>query len=342
MENSMSRILAGSVVKRTLKDMKENPERSIRNLVDMALQFSDGRFQQNFFTTAQTMLQNENSAYYRLVRDVVSYVDTDRLYTFGMNLGYNGCTAGAQRIRENEKKLGCNIPWTVSVQMDAEQFEENGQQYQAMVQAGEKLGIYAWMLFCMEQPQKSLPIVKDHADSAFFLFCEPEDLTSDFLDDAAELYNLMLLVRYDENAADMCARLRERGLLYSVWYQYGQKDTETIINGDLFYSAQQLSPVFTVLLPELECPDVVQHLAHQAVQQARNEQSYHTMLWELQGDNSLIDAIISDDTCSVYFDRDGNLCDWSKRINSVHHNLFQSSLAYIFAIACPKKVCKTV
>jgi hypothetical protein len=144
MENSTSRILTGSVVKRTLKNMKENPERSIRNLVDMALQFTSGRFQQDFFATAQTMLQNENSAYYRLVRDIVSHADTDRLYTFGMNLGYNGCTTGAQRIRENEKKLNCNIPWTVAIQIDAEQFEEKEQQYQATIQAGEKLGIYVW------------------------------------------------------------------------------------------------------------------------------------------------------------------------------------------------------
>ena len=105
MENSISKILVESVVKKTLKAMKENPDRGIRNLVDMALQFSDGRFQKDFFAAAQTMLQNENSAYYRLVRDVVTYADADRLCTFGMNLGYNGCTVGAQRIRENEKKI---------------------------------------------------------------------------------------------------------------------------------------------------------------------------------------------------------------------------------------------
>jgi hypothetical protein len=338
MENSTSRILTGSVVKRTLKNMKENPERSIRNLVDMALQFTSGRFQQDFFATAQTMLQNENSAYYRLVRDIVSHADTDRLYTFGMNLGYNGCTTGAQRIRENEKKLNCNIPWTVAIQIDAEQFEEKEQQYQATIQTGEKLGIYVWILFCMEQPQKSLLLAKNNPDSAFFLFCEPEDLTSDFLDDATELYNLMLVVRCDENASSTCANLRNLGLLYSVWYQYGQKDTETIINGDLFYCGQQPSPIFFVLLPNLECPDVVQHLAHQAVQQARKEQSYHTMLWELQGDNSLIDAIISDDTCSVYFNMDGNLCGWHKEIKSGQNNLFQNNLTDIFVSACPKKV----
>ena len=66
------------------------------------------------------MLQNENSAYYQLVREVVSHADTDRLYTFGMNLGYNGCTVGAQRIRENEENLGCNIPWTGPIQVSTD------------------------------------------------------------------------------------------------------------------------------------------------------------------------------------------------------------------------------
>ena len=94
MEKSMSRMLVETVVKKALKSIKESPERGIRNLVDMALQFSEGRFQINFFTVTQTMFQNENSAYYGLVRNVVAYTDSDRLFTFGMNLGYNSCTEG--------------------------------------------------------------------------------------------------------------------------------------------------------------------------------------------------------------------------------------------------------
>ena len=78
MENSMSRILIETTVRQTVKGIKENPKRSIRNLVDMALQLSAGRFQQRFFATAQKMLQND--------------------------LGYNGCTIGTRLILENEKK----------------------------------------------------------------------------------------------------------------------------------------------------------------------------------------------------------------------------------------------
>ena len=127
------------------------------------------------------------------------------------------------------------------------------------------------------------------------------------------------------------------GLLYSVWYQYGQKDTEIIINGDLFRSAQQLGPVFTALLPKPNCPEIIEKLVYQAVTQARNEQLYRTLLWELQYDNSLVDSIISDDACSVYFDEQGDLCARGKKMESEHHNLLQNSLSEILISGCAKK-----
>ncbi|MGB4610151.1 MAG: hypothetical protein WBH77_05945, partial [Saccharofermentanales bacterium] len=87
MKNRMPRLLVETIVKKALKSIKHSPERGIRNLIDFALQLSDGRFQKDFFTVAQNMLQNENSAYYELIRDVITYVDTEKLYTFGINVG---------------------------------------------------------------------------------------------------------------------------------------------------------------------------------------------------------------------------------------------------------------
>ena len=48
MENSMSRILIETTVRQTLKGLQDDPKRSIRNVVNMALHFSDGRFQSRF------------------------------------------------------------------------------------------------------------------------------------------------------------------------------------------------------------------------------------------------------------------------------------------------------
>jgi len=48
MEKRMSRIIIETIVKKALKYIKHSPERGLRNLIDMALQFSEGRFQKNF------------------------------------------------------------------------------------------------------------------------------------------------------------------------------------------------------------------------------------------------------------------------------------------------------
>ncbi len=336
METNMSSLLVGTVVKNALKNIKEDPERCVRNLVDMALQFSAGRFQKRFFSAAQTMLQNENSGYYDLIRHSIVNADIDRLYTFGMNLGYNGCTVGADRIRKNEETLSCRIPWTIVLQLDPEQYSKHEHEYHTLICDGEDLGIYTWMIFAQQQPETALSLAAAHPDSAFVLFCEPEEMTSAFLDQALELQNLMLAVRYEEENSDgICASLRDMGLLYSVWYQYGSSDAAQIVSGDLFCSTQQLHPFFTALIPEPKCPDEVQQMVYQAVQKARSEQSYCTIPWELNMDNRLIDTLVSDGACSVYFDKDGDLCDGNGKLCCAHQNLFKNALADILSSAYP-------
>ncbi len=337
MENSMSRILIETVVRKTLNDMKEDPERSIRNLVDMALHFSKGRFQTNFFQVAQTMLKNENSPYYALLRNISSSVDTERLVTFGMNLGYNSCMLGAKKIRGNEQELGCNIPWTVTFQTDSLQISEHLSEYHTAVADGEKLGIYAWMLFAQSHPQDLLPLIHEHPDSAFFLFCDPDDINTAFLDSISEVNNLMLVVRYEEAAEALYAQIRDNGLLYSAYYTYSQEDIESIKNGDLFYSIQQTHPIFTVLLAQPDCPEPIQNTAHQTIVQARNEQNYQTVPWEFYFDNRLIDKIISDDTCSAWFDSCGKLYSQTVEKHKANCNLFDMGLLASFQSAYTKK-----
>ena len=342
MEDSMmTRIVIETVVKKALAAIKEDPERETRNLVDMALQFAEGRFQQELFSTMQTMLQNEHSAYYGLVRDVVSHTDAERLLTFGMNVGYNGCTVGARHIRENERKLGCSIPWTVSIRPDGARWADDCARYDKLIGEGETLGIYVWAVFAGERPRDLLCLAKSHPASAFCVFCRGEDLTEVFLEEALEYDNIMLLVRYDEAAADVCASLRRMGLLYSVWYPYGAKDLEDILNGDLFYSAQQLAPAFTVLLARPECPVEVRRLVCRAVRAARNEQRFQTLLWEMESDNGLVDSIISKDSCLVAFDGAGRLCSGDGRTWGEHHDIFHGSLVEILQGAYPKTVEET-
>lgn len=336
MENSMSRILIETTVRQTLKGLKEDPKRSVRNLVDMALHFSEGRFQSRFFQTARTMLEHEKSAYYALIEDAVNHIETEHLVTFGMNLGYNSCTWGAQRIRKNEKDLGFNIPWTVLFQMEDPQYSEHCSQYDLAIQEGEQLGIYSWILLTHRDPQKLFPLIGRHPDSAFFLFCRPEDVTPAILDEIIPLKHLMPVVRWEDGADEACMKLRNAQLPYSVYYPYSQKDLPFILNGDLFRETQQLHPLFTVLVAKPDCPADIQHLVHQAAIQVRTGQSYQTVPWELSCDTRSLDEIISDDACCVFFDREGQLFASDHSDRAPLGNLFREGLIPLLRHAYPK------
>lgn len=335
MENSMSRVIIETVVKNAIHDLKRDPERSVRKLVDMTLHFSSGRFQKHFLETANMMLENEDSPYYTLIRDVASYASEERLLHLSMNIGYNSCTYGAERIRKNERTMGFNIPWLISLRMDGRSVSHLPQ-YQNVISEGEALGIYSWLID--GKNETAFPLMREHPDSAFFLLCEKEDITEDFLEGAASLNNLMPVIRYEETAGDACRNFRRAGMPYAVFYPYSDRDVQILSNGDLFYSAQQLSPVFTVLIPIPGCSDDTQALAFRVATQARCEQSFRTIPMELHGDNHFIDHIISDDSCTVTFDCDGNLWDWRCGIKKGMGNLFEKRLADILRQANPKLV----
>ncbi len=335
MANDMHRVLIETIVKKTLKDLKDSPRRSARNLVNMALDFSEGRFQRTFFTMAQTMLENEQSPYYDLIEDAAAHMEPERALAFGMNLGYNSCTVGAKRIRELEAAYGFNIPWTIVLEMDERRLTKAPESYDSVIVQGEQLGIYTWMLYYHGRLQKALPLIRNHSDSAFVLFCEPEDITPEFLDCMADVKHLMLAVRYEESAENVYGQLREMQYPYSVYYVYKEADAKDIINGDLFYSIQQVHPLFSAVIPGPDCSEETRESVYNAIVAARENQTFQTIVWDMSQDNSWIDSIISDDSCSARFDKNGRL--YISKDEQLPLTLFDEKLENIFRQAFPKQ-----
>lgn len=62
MKEDIKRTLITSMLQKIFRDGKRSPRRTVRNLVDLGLNVSKGRFQTRFLTYAQEMLQNQESA----------------------------------------------------------------------------------------------------------------------------------------------------------------------------------------------------------------------------------------------------------------------------------------
>ncbi|MCD7760246.1 MAG: hypothetical protein LUH16_00490 [Clostridiales bacterium] len=335
MENNIPRILIEITAREAIKELKRTPRRGIRNMVDLALNFCHGRFQRAFFESAQRLLQNEQSAYYELVYDLVNRIDTDRLMTFGMNLGYNSCTSGAKTIRRIEADEGYNIPWLVSVILNGDRYLEREEAYCSLIDQGRKLGIYFWQLFSQGNAAELLALPRKYKDCAFALFCTPEEWDETLLEEAAPLYNLLPAVRYEDGAEEVCRRMRERGLFYAVYVPYGTEELADIRSGELFACTEPLGAAFTVLAPREDCPAEVRQQAYESAVQVRQSQHYRTIPWDILGDSRMVDSVISEDECFAVFAPSGDLIQPEGA--EEHLNLFQMPLTDILRAAYPKK-----
>ncbi|MBQ3558464.1 MAG: hypothetical protein IJA07_02990 [Agathobacter sp.] len=328
MEKSMNEILIETTVNQAIKRIQDDPERSTRNLIDIGLHFSEGRFQLSFLQLAQKMLEDEQSAYYRMIPDVMANVDGKRIVTFGMNVGYHSCTKGARKIREIEELSHFNIPWCISLEMESLTYWQHSDDYHKLLEDGEALGIYTWIIYSLDDTHHLLELAEDFPDSAFIFSCAPKEITDNLLDEASNLYNIMFAVEYSEGIEEACQLLRNRKFLYSVLYNYGANDKDTILNGQILMELETLHPIFSFFKADMDCPFDIQTDIYHYVRDARLEQNYQTLPFDIIYDNLFIDSIVSDDSIALSIDANGN---------SVSCNLFEQSIVEILKLQFPKK-----
>lgn len=337
MAETLNQALIESTIKQAIKRIQDDPERSTRNLVDMALLFSSGKFQQRFLEVIQQMLQNEQSSYYRVISDLITNVDSKRISTFGINLGYNSCTRGARTIRKIESEQDYNVPWSIFLKINDKSFRKQEKQYFSLLEQGQSLGVYTWFLFSEQGIASCLELAEKYADNAFLIFCHPNDISSPLLDEASELYNIMFVVSYENNTDQACYLLRQRNFLYSVYYSYAEDDTGEILNGNILTDIQELHPVFTLFHAKSNCPLPIGQLIYEFVLESRMKQNHLTIPLDLIHDMQYIDEIISEDAAFILFDENGTCFSKTIGISETTYNFFKYSLVDILKSVVPKQ-----
>lgn len=337
MSESINQTLIETTVKQAIRKIQDDPERSTRNLVDMGLLFANGKFQPHFLKLIQQMLENEQSSYYRLIPDVIAHVDSKRLATFGINIGYNSCTKGARIIRKTEAEQGFHIPWSIFLKIDNTNFQNHIKNYFSLLEQGQMLGIYTWILISENNICSCLELAKNYSDLAFVILCQSVEITTTLLDEANELYNIMFVVIQDDNVDTACCLLRQHKFLYSIAYPYSENDIKEILNGNILSDLQIFHPVFTIFYPKNDYPLCMQHQVYEYITKSRMEQNYQTIPFDLVHDIQFIDKIISEDTFFILFDKDGVCYTTTNTSCKKIYRFFEKSLSDILKELAPIK-----
>lgn len=337
MEKNINELLIETTVNQAIKRIQNDPERSTRNLVDIGLHFSNGKFQQRFLELLQKMLENEQSAYYRMIPDLMANTDSKRITTFGMNVGYHSCTKGARTIREIEEISNFNIPWCISLDIDGMTYWEHRDYYHQLISDGEALGIYTWIVYTTDDTSQILELAEMFPDSAFLYCCSPMEINNALLDEATSLYNIMFAVLYSDGVENACQLLRDKKFLYSVFYIYDKNDVKYILEGHALEDLEILHPAFSIFMAKHSCPQDIQFDIYNYLHSARLEQNYQTLPYDMVYDTLFVDKIISEDAITIRIDQLGHGCSLSDVHPRTNECLFEQTLIDFLKIHFPKK-----
>lgn len=337
MNHSANQSIIEATISSAIKRIENDPERSIRNLVDMGVMFCNGKFQQRFLAEVQRMLENEQSSYYRIIPDLISSVDSKRITTFGINLGYQSCTKGARIIRKTEAEQNCNVPWCIFIDLQKKTYSQMKEKYFSLIEQGQSLGTYTWFVNPHSDILSTLELAEHFTDSAFVIICNPNDITEIILDEFSEVYNVFFIINYKDGIEDACALLRKRKFLFSVLYKYQEHDIENILNHSILYDLCSLHSLFSFFYANTECPLEMQQHVYEYIKETRYKQSFQTIPFDLIYDVRFIDEIISEDAVTISFDSNGICHTDLNNKNFTTCNLFHTSLINIFKQVVPKE-----
>ena len=326
-----TRILIEGAVNRTLSQLRRDPRRSLRNLVDLGVTFSRGRFQKPFLEMAQSMLENEESAYYDLLDLLAGQVDPAHIKNFGINLGYEGLTKGAETIRQTEKLGGYNIPWAISMVC-------GGALDQAaithMIHQGMEQGVYVYGLL---DRGVSLTMVQELSERfprcAFFLVTTGNNLLSQSLEPLKSCNNLYISVETGEEGMEACEALAGEELFYGVHQIYRD---DSCVAPEQLERYMDYRPVAVLLIPENEGAYAQSQGIYQRAKEIRMSQKYPFVLIEALGDSLYIDQVISGDGCMLNILENGDAQGINREGMRKNGNLLDLPLTQILRRNVPK------
>ncbi|MDD5944486.1 MAG: hypothetical protein PUD43_02030 [Clostridia bacterium] len=304
----MVRAMLDALVDKAINDIKDDPERGFRNVVDLALGFNGGHFSKTLFEMIQKMLSDETSAYYRLIKTISNDVANSYFKGFTMNVGFNSCSKGAKIIRRNEKELGLSIPWCISFGTSCgelwPEFSKN------VVSQSKELGVYLYSIYnnVVFSPS-SIELYKSNSDCAFILFADASEITDENINLLNNIDNILISIRgKDAEKLNRAANvLRNHGRFFSYHVVYKDDNYEELLSPASLKSMEYYTNSFVFFIPDFSCGEEAHCITKKAVKKLRDEQRYAFVPIDMKADVKDIDKVISESSVSIIFSNDGNL-----------------------------------
>ena len=295
---TVTKAMIDATIERGIRDMQEDPHRSMRRLADIGRQFSHGRFQEYSFSITQELLENENSAYYDMVQNVLKNCDHRTLRVFGVNTNYLTWTYGARRIREFEQANGFCVSCSVMLRYDpAAEDGLRAEDIEKIIREGSELGIYSYYIRQRDTvpgDYRLLSLFGKYQDCAFLWIHETGRITAAQVQLLRTANNTLLSLPIDDPETMLAAALlREQKIAFATHLVYSGRETEedSAVCTERILACQ--SPIHLTIASDEVSGDVIAEHTKQSYD-SRLNQDYPFFLIDYYGDGMSIGRLAVD------------------------------------------------
>lgn len=282
-------------VSKAMEDMKDNPGRSIRNLLDLGLLFSQSENQKKFFNTAKKLISNPQNPYHALAARVIADVDRETVKKVGLNLGYSSLTYGADKLRHQRAAMNCRFPWLLI-------FDIRGSRpgvfsrLEKLVYEGRELGIYSYILCPREAGDiAALCRIAKQFDECLFIFKTSFPLiTAQTAGVLGGVHNAAVSIQAEasdlklESLADAFRILKQNRCLYGFHVTYDGDNVSGLITPEYIRSAIESGNVFGLYIADNGVPDACTEAVYAFACKERGERGQPLIALEWRNDMRII------------------------------------------------------
>lgn len=337
--NYITRAVIDAAVDRGLREIAEDPHRSIRKLTDMGRRFSrGGRFLDEIYAIMQDLLRNEDSPYYTAIEQLLRHTTRKSLKHFGINLGYNSLTVGSKVIRNEGKNKAFHTPWCLVIRIDPDKAGGiSVADIRHFVQRGIDLGIYTFII----RLGGSSAILSDLCalfagckDAAFLCLLPDGQLDEGQFQAMRDCTNtLFLFSAGDEATMDNIREMHRQKSLCGVHDCYSDATAEAWLSGARSEALDRFGCAFVILTADDNLsPENRKALSHYA-KKLRMQPAHPYIPFDLFYDAIEINRIVSERDDYFEILENGDILTKEDSVLNYRHAL---SLEQMLSFALPK------
>lgn len=195
-------------VEKTLKYVHKNPEKNLKNAINLAKKISPNDYRSQI-ETIDKVISDPDDVFHKYILNMLNTIDPDVFDKTVINFLLNSVLFSEDLKKESREKYNCNIPWTIlldpttacnlkckgcwaaeygnSLNLSYEQIDN-------IISQGKELGIYFY-IFTGGEPfvrkKDILKICEKHNDCEFLIFTNSTLIDEEFIDEMLRLKNIV-------------------------------------------------------------------------------------------------------------------------------------------------------